>query len=125
VDTKQNYLNINLKGGRIIKIGGITASLAPLAVAIMLLSCAGTASAAPLAVNTAVCWTTTSGFADTCDSGDNMTIGGVTATNITTGTLKAGATTLGNTTTGTLSSGNATTGTLSAGNTTTGTLSAR
>ena len=27
MDNKQNYLNMNFKGGRIIKVGGITASL--------------------------------------------------------------------------------------------------
>ena len=45
MDAKQNYLNINLKGGRIIKVGGITASLAPLAVAVALLAGSGVAYA--------------------------------------------------------------------------------
>ena len=147
MDTKQNYLNINLKGGRIIKVGGITASLAPLAVAVALLTGAGAASAQVTGVISGITASgnVTSGnvkYGDTvviacgttCGTSSattfgNITTGTISAGNTTTGTLKAGDTTLANTTTGTLSAGNTTTGTLKAGdttlaNTTTGTLNA-
>ena len=37
MEHEKHYLNLNLRGGRIVKIGGITASLAPLALAVSLL----------------------------------------------------------------------------------------
>ena len=131
MDAKQNYLNINLKGGRIIKVGGITASLAPLAVAVALLASPAAVFAADGDVKINA-YGPGGGAIDTSVIRVNNTGTTATITNL----VVSGNTTTGATTTGTLSAGNTTTadlkvkgdlkvvGDTTLANTTTGTLSA-
>ena len=109
MDAKQNYLNINLKGGRIIKVGGITASLAPLAVAVALLAGSGVAYAQLTGV---VSGGTGGVFGNNVVNGNTVTLATPTGTlgNITTGTLSAGNTTTGALRATTISTGNSTLG---------------